>query len=282
MSSKLRGKNVLITSNGDEVSFNLARNLARSGCRLVLVGNASKLCIVAERLMNCVKDGSGSTSEEKEENIGVVDLDLNDLKGNNGSEAVVDEAINKAWGILGHINALVNCYAYEGNVTPCLDVTEDELDKIIRINLKGTWLVCKAVGKLMRDYAIGGSFILLTTVIGTERGLYPGAAAYGACLAGVNHLARALAMELGKYQIRVNAIARGLHNSDGFLKTFSEDKVEQSVKDIVPLQRWLDIKNDLSAMVLYLVSDDSSFMTGTVIFVDGGQSIVRPRMRSYM
>ncbi|XP_057816313.1 uncharacterized protein LOC131029713 isoform X2 [Cryptomeria japonica] len=250
----LTGKNVLLTSNGDEVSFNLALNLCKTGCSS------------AERLKNYV---NGSI-------VGVAELDMS------STESVVDEAIHKAWRSLGHIDALVNCYAYEGNVTPPLDVKEDELDKIIRLNLKGTWLVCKAVGKRMRDNAIGGSFILLTTIIGGERGLYPGASAYGACLAGVNHLARALAMELGKYKIRVNAVARGLHDSDAFLQTFSEDKKEKSVKDIVPLQRWLDVKNDLTSIVLYLVADDSSFMTGTVIYIDGGQSIVRPRMRSYM
>ncbi|KAH9298117.1 hypothetical protein KI387_029799, partial [Taxus chinensis] len=170
----LSGKNVLLTSNGDEVSFNLALNLSKTGCRLVLAGNGSGLANTMKRLKNCLNDNI----------VGVVELDMN------GTESLVDEAIHRAWCSLGQIDALVNCYAYEGTVTAPLDLTEDELDKIIRVNLKGTWLVCKAVGKRMRDNAIGGSFILLTTIIGTERGLYPGASAYGACLAGVNHLAR--------------------------------------------------------------------------------------------
>jgi len=274
----LSGKKVLLTSNGDEVSFNLALNLVKNGCRLVVAGNASQLFRnAAESLMNCVAVDEGS-DRKTEKVVQVVEMDLN----GNASEAIVDEAVDRAWHLLGQIDALVNCYAYEGDITPPLDLTEEELDKILRDNLKVTWLVCKAAGKRMRDYGIGGSFILLTSIIGTERGLYPGSAAYGSCLAGVNHLSRALAMELGKYKIRVNAVARGLHKSDAFIKTVSEEKQQKSVKDIVPLQRWLDVQNDLTSMVSYLVSDDSSFTTGIVIFVDGGQSIVRPRMRSYM
>eukprot|EP01018_Ginkgo_biloba_P003292 Gb_27390 [translate_table: standard] len=268
----LSGKRVLVTSNGDEVSFNLALNLVRTGCRLVLAGNGSQLGIAAERIMNSMDEGG----ERRAENVEVIDLNVN------GSEQTVDGAVDRAWQSLGAIDAFVSCHTYEGDLTMPLDLHEEEFDKILGVNLKGTWIVCKAVGKRMRDYGIGGSFIFVTSIIGTERGLYPGAAAYGSCLAGVHHLARALAMELGKYKIRVNAVARGLHNLDAFPSTVSEEKREEKAKDIVPLQRWLDVKNDLASTVLYLVGDDSSFMTGTVIFVDGGQSIVRPRMRSYM
>ncbi|RRT77372.1 hypothetical protein BHE74_00008344 [Ensete ventricosum] len=90
------------------------------------------------------------------------------------------------------------------------------------------------------------------------------------------------AMEIGKYKIRVNAVARGLHLDDEYPRSVGKEKAEKSTADIMPLMRWLDPKNDLASTVLYLVGDDSRYMTGTTIFVDGAQSIVRPRMRSYM
>lgn len=90
------------------------------------------------------------------------------------------------------------------------------------------------------------------------------------------------AMEIGKHKIRVNAIARGLHLQDEFPLSVGKDGAEKLVKEVMPLQRWLDVKNDLASTVIYLISDGSRYMTGTTIFVDGAQSIVRPRMRSYM
>lgn len=89
-------------------------------------------------------------------------------------------------------------------------------------------------------------------------------------------------MEIGKYQIRVNAIARGLHLNDEFPISVGTDRAEKLVKEAAPLERWLDPKNDLASTVIYLISDGSRYMTGTTIYVDGAQSITRPRMRSFM
>lgn len=72
----------------------------------------------------------------------------------------------------------------------CLYLVEDEFKKILQINFMATWFLLKAVGKRMRDSKSGGSIIFLTSIIGGERGLYQGAAAYGSCLAGVQQLVR--------------------------------------------------------------------------------------------
>lgn len=90
------------------------------------------------------------------------------------------------------------------------------------------------------------------------------------------------ALEIGKYQIRVNAIARGLHLEDEFPLSVGKERAEKLVNDANPLRRWLDVENDIASTVIYLISDGARYMTGTTIFVDGGQSLVRPRMKSYM
>lgn len=89
-------------------------------------------------------------------------------------------------------------------------------------------------------------------------------------------------MEIGKYQIRVNAIARGLHLDDEYPVSVGKERAEKLVKEAAPLQRWLDVERDVASSVIYLISDGSRYMTGTTIFVDGAQSLVRPRMKSYM
>ena len=89
-------------------------------------------------------------------------------------------------------------------------------------------------------------------------------------------------MELGKHKIRVNAACRGLHLQDKFPISVGKEKAEKATAEVMPLRRWLDPEKDLASTVLYLVGDESRYMTGTTIFVDGAQSIVRPRMRSFM
>ena len=88
-------------------------------------------------------------------------------------------------------------------------------------------------------------------------------------------------MEMGKYKIRVNAIARGLHLQDKYPKSVGKERVEKMTREAAPLHRWLDVKNDLASTVIYLISDGSRFMTGTTIFVDGVQSMTIPRARSF-
>ena len=80
----------------------------------------------------------------------------------------------------------------------------------------------------------------------------------------------------------MNAIARGLHIGDEFIKSAGKERAEKLVKEAAPLERWLDPKTNVVSTVIYLISDGSRYMTGTTIFVDGAQSITRPRMRSYM
>jgi len=90
------------------------------------------------------------------------------------------------------------------------------------------------------------------------------------------------ALELGKHKIRVNAACRGLHVQDKYPISVGKEKVEKATTEVMPLGRWLDPEKDLASTVLYLVGDELRYMTGKTIYVDGAQSIMRPRMRSYM
>ncbi|KAF7129021.1 hypothetical protein RHSIM_Rhsim10G0005000 [Rhododendron simsii] len=233
------------------------------------MGNESSIRRAAEKIM----DSTNGVVVRVE----VVGLDMEEDK-----EAVYDEAVDKASKILGNIDALIHCYAYEGKMQDPLQLAEDEFKKIVKINFMAAWYLLKAVGRRMRDHKSGGSIIFLNSLIGAERGLYQGAVAYGSCLAGVQQLVRLSALDMGKHQIRVNAIARGLHLNDEYPLSVGKERAEKLVKEAAPLNRWLDVRNDLASTVIYLVSDGSRYMTGTTIFVDGAQSIVRPRMRAYM
>ncbi|CAL9014853.1 hypothetical protein PRUPE_3G308300 [Prunus persica] len=262
------GKKVLLTSNGDAISHNIAFSLAQRGCRLVLMGKESCLRSIQQKIKGSLE---GVVPVE------VVDVDMEDER-----EGAFDEAVDKACHILGNLDAFVHCYTYEGKMQEHLELAEDEFKKIMKRNFMSAWFLLNAVGRRMRDYKSGGSIIFLTSIIGAERGIYPGAAAYSACSAAVQQLARTSALEIGRYQIRVNAIARGLHLEDEYPMFVGMERAKKLVKEAAPLERWLDVKNDLASTVIYLISDGSKYMTGTTIFVDGAQSLTRPRMRSYM
>ena len=88
-------------------------------------------------------------------------------------------------------------------------------------------------------------------------------------------------MELGKYGISVTAVARGLSRVDPLLVSSSEQEVQEAGK-VVPLQRWMKPGSDLKSLVLHLVTKAGKHMTASVIVADGGQSIPRARMRSFM
>ncbi|KAM3318358.1 hypothetical protein ACQJBY_035852 [Aegilops geniculata] len=266
-------KRVLLACNGgaDAVSRGVAVGLARHGCRLVLVGDERALAATAEEARRCVAQGASA--------VAMVGLDLAAC-----DEAAVGAAVDAAWRCFGGggLDALVNCCSYEGEVQDCLSVTEDEYNKTMKVNVITPWLLIKAIAKRFRDAQSGGSVVCLTQIIGAERGLYPGAAAYGTSLGAVHQLVRLSAMELGKHKIRVNAVCRGLHLGDKFPVSVGEEKAEKATGEVMPLRRWLDPEKDLATTVLYLVGDESRFMTGTTIYVDGAQSIVRPRMRSFL
>lgn len=262
------GKRVLLTASGDEISKGIAYHLAKTGCRLVLAGDKNVVSSMAREISGSLK--------------GINQVEFVGLNMEEDTEANFDEAVDIAWKLFGMLDAFVNCYVYEGKNQEPLSITEDEYKKTVKVNVMAPWFLLKAVAKRMRDSKSGGSIIFLTSIIGAERGLYPGAAAFGSCMASIQQLVRLSAMEIGKHNIRVNGIARGLHLNDEYPMTIGREKAEKATADVMPLRRWLDPKNDLASTVLYLVSDDSRYMTGTTIFVDGAQSLVRPRLRSFM
>ncbi|KAF8762351.1 hypothetical protein HU200_009530 [Digitaria exilis] len=288
-------KRVLLTAAGDAISRGIASTLAKHGCRLVLVGDEGALAATADEARRC--GGVG---------VEVVGLDFEAC-----DEAAISAAVDRSWRCFDGMDAFVNCYSYEGEVQDFLSISEDEYKKTMKVNVVTPCLLMKAIARRFQDTKLGGSVVFLTQIIGAERGLYPGAAAYGTSLGAIHQLVRVRtlvfhmcpfsvvlfivlrllkssiflqlsAMELGKHRIRVNAACRGLHLLDKFPVSVGKEKAEEATTEVMPLRRWLDPEKDLASTVLYLIGDESRYMTGTTIYVDGAQSIVRPRMRSFM
>ncbi|RLD26871.1 MAG: beta-ketoacyl-ACP reductase [Bacteroidetes bacterium] len=165
----------------------------------------------------------------------------------------------------GHIDVVVNnAGIISDNVIWKMPV--ENFDKVIEINLKGTWLMCKAAGTLMREQK-SGRIINITSRAWLGN---IGQSNYSASKAGVVGLTRVLALELGKYGVLVNAIAPGLIDTPLTQKLPKE--VRENLIQAQPIKT-IGKPEDIANTVSFLSNENTKFITGQTIYVDGGKSI---------
>lgn len=147
-------------------------------------------------------------------------------------------------------------------------LSEVEWDSILDVNLKGYFNCSQLAAQQMIQQNIAGSIIMNSSVASVV-GLVE-AVAYSASKGGVNQLVRTLALELAEYNIRVNAIAPGYINN--IIRGLENPTSSEEVKKLVPMKRRGE-PSELLGPVVFLASEASSFITGTILLVDGGYSV---------
>ena len=166
----------------------------------------------------------------------------------------------------GRIDVLyANAGIYE--FTPFGTITEDAYDKMFDINVKGVLFTVQQAVPLMND---GGSIILTGSVAGSKG--FEAATVYGATKAGIRSFARSWTSDLKARNIRVNVLSPGPVQTPGF-DVFANDDVRNYMKSIVPLGR-IGTAEEIAKAALFLASDDSSYVAGAELFVDGGSAAV--------
>ncbi len=145
-----------------------------------------------------------------------------------------------------------------------LRMTEEEFDKVIEINLKGTYLVTKAVSKYMMKKR-QGSIINLSSVVGVSGNA--GQCNYSASKAGIIGFTKSIARELASRNIRVNSVAPGFIATD--MTAVLPDNVKETINNQIPLKR-IGSAKEVAELIYFLGSDLSSYITGQVINIDGG------------
>ena len=184
------------------------------------------------------------------------------------SSASVAQAITKVRTELGSLDILVN-NAGITDTKPLLDVGELDWDRVVDTNLKGAFLVAQAAARVMKEQKSGGVIVNIASILGMR--VAGQVAAYVASKAGILHLTRAMALELARYRIRVNALCPGYIETDLNREFFASDAGQALVKRIP--QRRLGQQTELEGPLLLLCSDAGSYMTGAVLAVDGGHLV---------
>lgn len=142
----------------------------------------------------------------------------------------------------------------------------EDFDLVLNINLKGTWLLCKEVAKIMKEQKFGRIINIASRAWLGNRGQ----SNYSASKAGVIALTRVLALELGRYNVCVNAVAPGLINTP-LTKKLSQEVLRKLIE--AQPTRTMGEPEDVANVVSFLASEKTNFITGQTIYVDGGKSI---------
>jgi len=233
------GKTAIVTGAGSGIGYAVANALAEAGAKVVINDIDKKLVdqfIATKKVIGLAGDMSYLP-------------DINNLvKYTLNQFATIDLLV---------ANAGITHFA------PFVDISESEFDKVVNLNLKGTFFLTQKVANAMKDH--GGKIVLISSNI--SKRAYPNLAVYSMTKSALNMMSRSLSLELAPYQININTLAPGptitertLQEGEDYRKTWSE---------ILPTGRPVEVE-DIANATLFLLSDKANQINGQTIFVDGG------------
>jgi NAD(P)-dependent dehydrogenase (short-subunit alcohol dehydrogenase family) len=244
----LQGKTAVILGGNSTLGASMGEALAAQGAAVAIVGrNMEKSEAVREQI---------AAAGDRVQTFQADTTSKTDL------QRVLDEVLQ--WN--GQVDILMNCPG-KNSATPFFDITEEEWDSIMDVNLKGVMLACQVFGKYMVERGQGGSIINISSVSSDPplSRVYT----YSASKAAINNLTKNLAREWGPQRVRVNAIIPGFFPAEQNRKILSPERVESILRH-TPMNRFGEPK-ELQGAAVFLASEQASgFVTGALIRVDGG------------
>jgi glucose 1-dehydrogenase len=178
----------------------------------------------------------------------------------------VENMVRQVVESLGPIDVLVNNAGVETLIS-FLKLAEDEWDRVLNINLKGPFLCGQAVARHMVERGVRGSIVNIASI--NSEVAFRGQAHYVASKGGLRMLTRAMALELAPHGIRVNAVGPGVIDTPMTAQSLSTPEVREWMMGNIPLKR-VGQPRDVANAALFLASEEASYMTGAIVFVDGG------------
>lgn len=245
---RLKNKVAIITGSTRGIGFAVADAFIKEGAKVAICG--SRL----ENAENAIAKLKETYPKAKLLPIGVSVTDTDSV------DQMV-ETVMKEW---GRIDILVN-NAGITNAKPTTEMTDEEFDSVIAIDLAGPFKCTRAVAKVMKEQKYG-AIVNTSSMVG----LYgsPCQASYASAKAGIIGLTKSCAKELGRFGIRVNAVAPGVVLTD-MVAASVDERMMAGLQQLTPLGRAAN-PEELAPAYVYLASDDASFTTGAILSVDGG------------
>ena len=241
----------VVTGCSTGLGVQMAKALANQGAKIVAIARRKeKIDEVAKEIADTFKVETLA-----------VQCDITDTERVN---AAVDEIIAK----FGRIDILIN-NAGTGAVAPAEDITDEQFDGELNVDLGGTFKMSRAVAKKAMIPAKYGRIINIASMYGMVGNKVAPCSPYHAAKGGVVNLTRGLAAEWGKYNINVNAICPGYFYSPLTKETLDSEFFQQNARTMIPLSRYGN-EGELDTAAIFLSSPASGYVTGVILPVDGG------------
>jgi NAD(P)-dependent dehydrogenase (short-subunit alcohol dehydrogenase family) len=251
---KLEGKVTVITGATGGIGKVTSKKILEEGGKVVMVArNKDKLKKTVSELNN-----NGNNN-----NILAITADVS-------HESEILNAVEQALSVFDRIDILINCAAIINDPMPFHLMTEDQWNSLINVNLKGTFQPIKAIIPIMIEQN-NGNIINISSSLGIRAIPKVPLSVYGITKSGINMLTKSIAVEYGQYNIRCNCIAPSTIRSPLLEPYLQDENAKKVLESSFPLKR-IGEPEDVSNAVLFLCSDESKWITGTVMMVDGGIS----------
>ncbi|WP_237341486.1 SDR family oxidoreductase [Williamsia soli] len=251
----MSGKSVLVTGGGSGIGEGIAALLAERGAQVTILGrNAERLGAVAEKL-NAAAGGSSVLGHS---------ADITD-------EDQVANAVAVATARTGRLDGIVACAGGSETIGPITQMDTEAWKRTVDLNLNGTMFTIKhGARELVRGG--GGAIVAISSIAASNTHRWFGA--YGVTKSGVDHLVALAADELGASNVRVNGIRPGLTRTELVGMITQDPALSEDYRVSTPLQRVGEVE-DIAGLALFLLGEESTWITGQVINVDGGQMLRR-------
>ena len=246
----LKDKVVIVTGARRGMGKTHALVLAKAGAKVVVSDISKEDC---QKVVGEIKKDRGEATA---------------IKCDVSKKEEVEDLVKKTIEKFGKLDILVN-NAGIAQFKPFLELTEEEWDRTLDINLKGYFLCAQAAAKEMAKQKSGVIINIASVAMGQVGIGFPNIAHYCASKGGIVGMTEALAVELAPYNIRVNAIAPGLIETPMIDSIKQDPKTMEAMLAKVPMHR-VGKPEEVSNLVLFLASDESSYMTGSTVVIDGG------------
>lgn len=249
MTERLSGQSAVVTGGASGMGRAIARTFAREGAAVTVVD-----------IRSSPRAGGRPTQKLISEHGGKAQFVKADVSDRNDIETAVEKTLDR----FGSLDIMVNNAGIWGKQRPITEITEDDYDSVMDVNLRGVYFGCQAAVQVMKAQKSGGTILNMSSVAGLFA--YENASVYCASKAAIANLTRELAVEQGPNGIRINAISPGLILTAQLIQ---DEGAKGEFEEEVPLRREGD-PEEVADAALFLVSDAASYVSGHNLVVDGG------------